>query len=197
MSNHQDTHDPARGTSQSERNALCPAQNSGRVCPGPSYVTHGDLLRLAQRSHCQGIMTEPVLGLCRPEKNFWVFKATVFKSARCRGFVGYGDAHPGNVSPLIFNHAEMRMAETRAVNRALRKAYGIALCSLEELPPWALGAEQIPVLRRTLQSRSPFQKGAIHAYQNSRSQPSKRKSAAGRRPVPGQGGSLRARRARR
>ena len=87
------------------------------------YITHGQLLHLALRCHCRGIHAEPVLALCRPEKNFWVFKATVYKSAKCRGFVGYGDAHPGNVSPLIFNHAEMRMAETRAVNRALRKAY--------------------------------------------------------------------------
>src|ERR1700722_8387914 len=29
--------------------------------------------------------------------------------------------------------AEMRIAETRAVNRTLRKAYGIGLCSVEEL----------------------------------------------------------------
>jgi hypothetical protein len=29
--------------------------------------------------------------------------------------------------------AELRIAETRAVNRALRKAYGIGLCSAEEL----------------------------------------------------------------
>jgi len=29
--------------------------------------------------------------------------------------------------------AEMRVAETRAVNRALRRAYGIGLCSVEEL----------------------------------------------------------------
>jgi hypothetical protein len=29
--------------------------------------------------------------------------------------------------------SEMRIAETRAVNRALRKAYGIGLCSVEEL----------------------------------------------------------------
>jgi hypothetical protein len=29
--------------------------------------------------------------------------------------------------------AEMRVAETRAVNRALRKAYGIGVCSVEEL----------------------------------------------------------------
>ncbi len=161
------------------------------------YISHADLLDLATKRRCQGIMTEPVPHLCRPEKNFWVFKATVYKSAKCRGFVGYGDAHPGNVSPLIFNHAEMRMAETRAVNRALRKAYGIALCSLEELPPWTLTQEQIPQLRRTLQSQSPFPKGATHANQDSRPQSHPRKAAPGRRVVSGPDGPLRARRARR
>jgi hypothetical protein len=50
----------------------------------------------------------------------------------CKGFVGYGDADPTNVSPLV-RGAEMRVAETRAVNRALRKAYGIGICSVEEL----------------------------------------------------------------
>jgi len=49
-----------------------------------------------------------------------------------RGFSGYGDADPSNVSPLV-RGAEMRIAETRAVNRGLRKAYGIGLCSVEEL----------------------------------------------------------------
>jgi len=33
--------------------------------------------------------------------------------------------------------AEMRIAETRAVNRALRKAYGIGTCSVEELGAFA------------------------------------------------------------
>jgi hypothetical protein len=56
----------------------------------------------------------------------------VYKSRTCRGFVGYGDADPSNVSPLV-RGAEMRVAETRAVNRALRKAYGIGICSVEEL----------------------------------------------------------------
>ena len=157
-----------------------------------SFVTHGDLLRLAQRHHCRGIHTEPVITLCHPEKNFWVFKATVFKTAKCRGFVGYGDAHPGNVSPLIFNHAEMRMAETRAVNRALRKAYGIALCSLEELPPWALNPQQVPELRRSLQARAPFQKGVRHAYQNPRPQPNHGTQPPDRGVVPSPRGSLRA-----
>jgi hypothetical protein len=154
------------------------------------YITHGDLLVLATKHRCQGIVTKPVLALCRPEKNYWVFKATVYKSPKCRGFVGYGDAHPGNVSPLIFNHAEMRMAETRAVNRALRKAYGIALCSLEELPPWSLPPNQIPVLRRTLQSRPSFPKGAIHANENSRPQPAQRKNSPRRRRVSSAGGAL-------
>jgi ABC-type transporter MlaC component len=46
--------------------------------------------------------------------------------------MGYGDADPLNVSPLVHG-AEMRIAETRAVNRALRKAYGIGICSVEEI----------------------------------------------------------------
>jgi hypothetical protein len=62
----------------------------------------------------------------------WIFKATVYKTSGSKGFVGYGDANPANVSPLVHG-AEMRVAETRAVNRALRKAYGIGLCSVEEL----------------------------------------------------------------
>jgi len=56
----------------------------------------------------------------------------VYKTGKSRGFVGFGDADPSNVSPLV-RGAEMRVAETRAVNRALRKAYGIGLCSVEEL----------------------------------------------------------------
>jgi hypothetical protein len=56
----------------------------------------------------------------------------VYKSRTCRGFVGYGDADPSNVSYLVHG-AEMRVAETRAVNRALRKAYGIGICSVEEI----------------------------------------------------------------
>jgi hypothetical protein len=58
--------------------------------------------------------------------------ATVYKSRGSRGFAGYGDADPSNCSSLVHG-AEMRVAETRAVNRALRKAYGIGLCSVEEL----------------------------------------------------------------
>jgi hypothetical protein len=100
---------------------------------GSWYVTHAGLLRLSRRKHCAGITVSPVHKFCDRLSGHWAFKATAFRSPRCRGFVGYGDADPSNVSPLV-RGAEMRIAETRAVNRALRKAYGIGLCSVEEIP---------------------------------------------------------------
>ena len=78
--------------------------------------------------------------LSDPQNNKWVIKATVFKSHSSKGFVGYGDADPSNVSSMV-RGAEMRIAETRAVNRALRKAYGIGLCSVEELGAFSSSAE--------------------------------------------------------
>jgi hypothetical protein len=96
------------------------------------YVTHAGLLRLALRNRCSGIAVAPVRAFCDPAASKWAFKATVYKSRTCKGFVGYGDADPSNVSPLVHG-AEMRVAETRAVNRALRKAYGIGICSVEEI----------------------------------------------------------------
>ena len=99
---------------------------------GRWYVTSSGLLRLAIRRGCKGIAVSRLPSLCNPAAGRWVFKSTVYKSARSKGFVGHGDADPSNVSPLV-RGAEMRVAETRAVNRALRKAYGIGLCSVEEL----------------------------------------------------------------
>lgn len=96
------------------------------------YVTHSGLIRLAQRKGCSGITVNLMTKYCESASSHWVFKATVYKRHRSKGFVGYGDADPTNTSPLV-RGAEMRVAETRAVNRALRKAYGIGLCSVEEL----------------------------------------------------------------
>ena len=96
------------------------------------YITHAGLLRLSERRHCHGVEVSLVRRVCDPLTRRWVFKATVYRSPNSRGFVGYGDADPSNVSSVV-RGAEMRIAETRAVNRALRKAYGIGLCSVEEL----------------------------------------------------------------
>lgn len=99
---------------------------------GGWYITHAGLLRLSRRRRCSGIRVHQVRQLCDPVMGRWVFKATVYPHLRSKGFVGFGDADPSNVSSLVHG-AEMRVAETRAVNRALRKAYGIGLCSVEEL----------------------------------------------------------------
>ena len=96
------------------------------------YVTHSGLLRIAQRRKCRGIETTIQDHLSDPGNSKWVIKATVFKNTHSKGFAGYGDADPSNVSSMV-RGSELRIAETRAVNRALRKAYGIGLCSVEEL----------------------------------------------------------------
>jgi hypothetical protein len=103
-----------------------------QLIDGRWYVTHAGLLRLAQRRRCNGIASSLQKDLSSPTSSRWVFKATVYKTVGSRGFVGHGDADPSNTSPRV-RGAEMRVAETRAVSRALRKAYGIGLCSVEEL----------------------------------------------------------------
>jgi hypothetical protein len=110
---------------------------------GRWYVTHAGLLRIAQRKHCCGIKSALVERLSDPLAGRWLFRATVYKSPRSRGFVGFGDADPSNVSSLV-RGAEMRVAETRAVNRALRKAYGIGLCSVEELGAFSNSPQSAP-----------------------------------------------------
>jgi len=110
---------------------------------GRWYVTHTGLVRLARRKKCSGIHVEAVPALCDSAANRYVLKATVFPCKSSIGFVGYGDADPSNVSPLV-RGAEMRVAETRAVNRALRKAYGIGICSVEEIGSVPFSAEKIP-----------------------------------------------------
>lgn len=114
---------------------------------GGWYVTHAGLIRLAKRCRCSGIQIQPVLQLSDTTTGRYAFCATVYKSKSCRGFVGYGDADPSNVSALVHG-AEMRVAETRAVNRALRKAYGIGICSIEEIGSFAKPPNSAEELRK-------------------------------------------------
>jgi hypothetical protein len=107
------------------------------------YVTHAGLLHVARRNRCAGMYVRLVPELFDAAARRFAFEATVFKSKSCKGFVGYGDADPSNVSPLVHG-AEMRVAETRAVNRALRKAYGIGICSVEEIGSLPAPIEKLP-----------------------------------------------------
>jgi hypothetical protein len=115
---------------------------------GGWYVTHTGLLRLAARRRCKSIQVHPVPEFSDATNARYAFKATVYKSRSCQGFVGHGDADPSNVSALVHG-AEMRVAETRAVNRALRKAYGVGICSVEEIgslaePQLPQGSKKLP-----------------------------------------------------
>ena len=65
-----------------------------RLLDGKWYVTHAGLLRIARRRRCSGIRVHVLGHLSDPAADRWVFKATVYKTPRSRGFVGYGDADP-------------------------------------------------------------------------------------------------------
>jgi hypothetical protein len=124
---------------------------------GNWYVTHAGLLRLAERKHCKGIRVQQVREFCDPAAGRWVFKAIIYKNSSSKGFAGYGDADPSNTSRLV-RGAEMRVAETRAVNRALRKAFGIGICSVEELG-WLAGSPG-STKEQTLPAKTPNQNGS-------------------------------------
>jgi len=115
-----------------KRHHLSIASGDLQLIDGRWYVTHAGLLGLAVRNGCSGIQVQPVKEFCEPSGSRYAFSAIVYTSPECKGFVGYGDADPSNVSFLVHG-AEMRVAETRAVSRALRKAYGIGICSVEEI----------------------------------------------------------------
>jgi hypothetical protein len=121
-----------------ERLGFSLARGDIQLLEGKWYVTHSGLLSLARRKRCVGIRVQQVREFCDPATSRWVFKATVYKTPDSKGFAGYGDADPSNTSSLV-RGAEMRVAESRATSRALRKAYGIGLCSVEELG-WLTGS---------------------------------------------------------
>jgi len=139
------------------RYSLSVAAGDLQFLEGRWYVTHSGLLQLASRKGCRGIKTILQERLSDVGTSRWWFKATVFKNPSSKGFVGYGDADPTNTSPLV-RGAEMRVAETRAVNRALRKAYGIGLCSVEELG-WLTGSPG-PTREQNQSVKPPHQNGS-------------------------------------
>lgn len=113
---------------------------------GKWFVSHSGLLKIAHRRRCYGIETNVEQQMTDSSKGRWVFRAVVHSSPS-KTFVGFGDADPSNVSYLVHG-AEMRVAETRAVNRALRKAYGIGICSVEEIGSVAEPSPQDPDSKR-------------------------------------------------
>ena len=112
---------------------------------GREYLTHSGLLRAAHDAGIESIGTDLIR--YDAETKTAILKATV--SGARGAFTGYGDASPANVARHL-REATLRMAETRAINRALRLYLGIGRTTVEELPgdrdngdrqPTAAGAE--------------------------------------------------------
>jgi hypothetical protein len=98
---------------------------------GKQYPTHAGLLALGHAHGLTSMLTD-VLSYADGEA---VVKCTIEGS---RGtYTGHGDASPANVSRNIAS-AVLRMAETRAQNRALRAYLGLGTTTLEEMPPEAV-----------------------------------------------------------
>jgi hypothetical protein len=153
----------------SENYGLSVAAGDLQLLASRWYVTHSGLLRCARRHRCSGIETFVESGLSDPVSNRWVFRAIVYGVNKSKSFVGYGDADPSNVSSLVHG-AEMRVAETRAVNRALRKAYGIGLCSVEELGALSSAPRSSAVPPQSNGSRFPSSNGSGKAHPRLRDQ---------------------------
>ncbi len=84
-----------------ERHKLSISQGDVLLLANRWYVTHSGLLRCAHRHRCSGIKTTLEPRFSDPGANRWVFRAIVYGFRRLKSFVGYGDADPSNVSPLV------------------------------------------------------------------------------------------------
>lgn len=75
-----------------EEYSLSVSRGDLQLLEGRWFVTHSGLLRIARSKNCCGIRSALVSQLSDPLAKRWIFRATVYKSPRSRGFVGYGDA---------------------------------------------------------------------------------------------------------
>lgn len=98
---------------------------------GDDHVTHEGLIDMAHRDGLALTYTEPVSVPSAEETGAGepvVFRAIV---ATRRGvFTAYGDANPNDTMV----DATIRMAETRALSRALRQAVNIGAATAPEMP---------------------------------------------------------------
>lgn len=95
---------------------------------GKDFITHEGLLNEFHINGGEKIETHLIIH--GEHGGIYVFKATV--TGKKGIFEAHGDADDKNTSDMIRKH-KIRMAETRAVNRALRFYNNIGMCSVDEL----------------------------------------------------------------
>ena len=97
---------------------------------GKEYVLFSGLLELSQKEGREGWSTEVVSH--NPGDKVAHIRCTV--KGKRGTYTAHGDASPANVSRNILP-SYFRMAETRAICRALRFYLGIGMTARDELPP--------------------------------------------------------------
>ena len=116
---------------------------------GKEYITHIGLLDKATKAGMQGWETMPVFEWSDPASNHFVVRCRVWDNDG-REFSGIGDANPGNLNSMIASAAP-RMAETRAINRALRALINHGGTTADEMPLGGLGSQVIEEPKQTAQ----------------------------------------------
>jgi hypothetical protein len=116
---------------------------------GKEYITHIGLLDKATKAGMQGWETVPVFEWSDPASNHFVVRCRVWDNDG-REFSGIGDANPGNLNSMIASAAP-RMAETRAINRALRALINHGGTTADEMPLVGLGSQVIEEPKQTAQ----------------------------------------------
>ena len=113
-------------------NGIDPMMNTIVLIDGKPYITRHGLQSIARKNGVRSIIPQFCKDLSDTPNNLFVFRAEV--TTRDGGvFVAYGDAGPDSVSGKHMTPHLRRVAETRAVNRAITAAYNPGLISVEEL----------------------------------------------------------------
>ena len=105
------------------------------------FITHIGLLDLAHKAGMQGWSTDPIHEWSDPDKDKYAVKARVW-DGEGREFTGIGDASPKNLNAMILASAP-RMAETRAINRALRALVNHGATTADEMPQVGLDSQPL------------------------------------------------------
>ncbi|TNE48899.1 MAG: hypothetical protein EP343_13505 [Deltaproteobacteria bacterium] len=140
--------------------SLDPLMREVIMLHGNIYVTAAGLQKLAQRDpDYNGCQIEPIV--MDWENNFFVVKASVWKKGCDYPFEDFGDADP--TTSKLRGKALFRHAITRARARAIRSAFAVPFCALEELDDetrWKAAQNETPSYESKSSRRSTPQRSS-------------------------------------
>lgn len=146
----------------------------GQVVDRKEVVTAKGLLHLAHKERLSKIRTRVVQS---PTKENGETAIVVVLVVTQRGaFTGLGDANPRNVNARIAPHF-VRMAETRALARALRAALDIGVLAVEELEEEFSWSDSQPATSAGGQQDAPRERPTSAGPPSGNERPSSRASA--------------------